>query len=436
MFNKLKKKIALSWIGSHSNSNQVNINSPVTNNIIVSGTNETLNVLKQKKDYNAIQEYTRQFLEYAKQTHPLYPAYSAKVDSQLNQLVSTPETEEALKKYPKRSVSTLKLDYTKYPYMSKEETPWDYAYRTQTTVILEATAYKEYLGDIEDPFPIVKYQDGLVLGIEPIPFPPAVQAQVKSGDVSLPIMLKRVPCMEYKHLCLEGEAENASLLISITIQQDTNHTSITFTRKYDCDLKKQLLREKLFSNLINNRLIIEVESKELMNTTINRKAFRTDFFKSSEVFVEAIEKLLFIEEKISCRFSSKLSNVNEEEYNLIMLLSASLQNKWFLQFLTFDDRFRCSYQVLTEDVFKDRTEEQELIGTMPDYSFSILGVNFVADKYIVRLRKARLNNKMSVRKNIKRKRDNIMLTFKPSTGFKFFEKYSLIENVRIVPESN
>ena len=41
MFNKLKKKIALSWIGSHSNSNQVNINSPVTNNIIVSGTNET-----------------------------------------------------------------------------------------------------------------------------------------------------------------------------------------------------------------------------------------------------------------------------------------------------------------------------------------------------------------------------------------------------------
>ena len=48
--------------------------------------------------------------------------------------------------------------------------------------------------------------------------------------------------------------------------------------------------------------------------------------------------------------------------------------------------------------------------------------------------KARLNNEKSVRKNIKRKKEDILLTFKPSHGNDSFEKYSLLENIKIIEE--
>lgn len=436
MFSRFKKAITIAKakIGNHSNNNQINQNCNVSNIFVGSSQQDVLNVLKDYKDYSRIQLLSQQFFDTAKQTHPLYPSYSAKFDPNLGRLVSTPETEEALKRYPKSAKGTAEFDYKKYPNMSKDETPWEYAYRTQTKLILKATSYQEYLGDEKDPFPTIEYQDGLLLGIEPPPFPPAVLAQVKCGDVSIPIMLRRVPCEQYKFLCFENQNPIASLDIRISIQQETNKTDITFTRKYDCDLGKQLLREKLICNLTQNRLIIEIDSSEFLNTAIDKKAFQTDFFKSAKIFVKVIEELLFIEEKLSCKFSSKLSTVNDEDYFLILLLSASLHKKWFVQHLSFDNSIRCSYQVLSDTVFKDRTDQEELIGNTPDFSFCILGVTFIADNYTVRLRKARLNNEKSVRKNIKRKKEDILLTFKPSHGNDSFEKYSLLENIKVIEE--
>lgn len=70
----------------------------------------------------------------AKKTHPLFPTFSASVDSKLNKLVSTPEIEDAFKKYPKSFKGVFEIDYSKYPNINRNETPWEYAYRTQTPI--------------------------------------------------------------------------------------------------------------------------------------------------------------------------------------------------------------------------------------------------------------------------------------------------------------
>ena len=185
---------------------------------------------------------------------------------------------------------------------------------------------------------------------------------------------------------------------------------------------------------MQNRLIIEIDSSEFLNTAVDQKAFQTDFFKSANIFVKVIEELLFIEEKLSCSFSSKLSTVDDLDYFCILLLSASLKNTWFLQHLLFDDSVRCSYQILSEDIFKERTEQEGLIGNIPDFHFCILGVNFKADNYTVRYQNARINNEASVKKNIRRKRNDILLTFKPAHGCDYLEKYSILKNVRVIKE--
>ena len=169
----------------------------IYNPVICSSNNELMKMLSNAKQYEAIQAIVKDFLSAAATAHPLQPHFTAKYSSELERLISAPETEEALKKYPKTVKGTYRIDYNQFPYMDRSETPWAYAYRTQTKVELETTSYKEYLGDQEDPFPVTTYSAGMITIIEPPPFPDAVEASISSGESSIPISFRRKPCMEY-----------------------------------------------------------------------------------------------------------------------------------------------------------------------------------------------------------------------------------------------
>ena len=58
---------------------------------------------------------------------------------------------------------------------------------------MKTTKYKEYLGDIEDPFPTVSYKNRTYLSIQPPPFPEAVDAVFSSGKISVSAKLQRQP---------------------------------------------------------------------------------------------------------------------------------------------------------------------------------------------------------------------------------------------------
>ena len=118
-------------IGSHSSGNIIMQGSQVSNPTFILGSNrEMLDMAAQLGRYDVVQQQFAAFLEAAKQTHPLYPEFSADYNSKLGKLVSTPETADAFRNHPKKIKGTYRLDYTKYPHMDKSETPWAYAYRT------------------------------------------------------------------------------------------------------------------------------------------------------------------------------------------------------------------------------------------------------------------------------------------------------------------
>lgn len=431
MFKQLKNKLALSKIGNNSNNNQVNQNCNVNNFIVSSNQNDVLNVLSNTGNYDVIQQYTQQLLETVNKTHPLYPAYSATYDSNFKKLISTPETDDALAKYPKKAKGTLELDYKKYPNMSKDETPWEYAYRTQTKVVLKATNYKEYLGEIEDPFPIATYQDGMMIGIEPPPFPPAVSAILKSGNVSIPILLKRIPCSEYKHICFENVDKNSALHITINLNEETGKSNINISRNYNSDIGLQLSREKLIDNLVSNPFEIECNSVLMFHTDIEKSSLDTEFFHIASSIISIIEELLYIEKNLQCKFDNGINNLKPDDFHNIQLISSSIKNLWFGERMDFDNSLHCYYKNLPDDIDKQPTEINEFKSVAYDFSFSLLGVDFAVDKYISIYRKAKINNIKSVLKNIKRKKDSIMITFKPLDGYDYFERLSLFEGITI-----
>ena len=89
-------------IGQNSNHNTIVQNSEINNPIICSNNVEVIRTLGNIKAYDVIQQQMQDLMSVVKKSHPLYPVFSAKYDNQLDSLVSTPETADAFKRYPKK----------------------------------------------------------------------------------------------------------------------------------------------------------------------------------------------------------------------------------------------------------------------------------------------------------------------------------------------
>ena len=430
ILNRFKAK---SKIGNNSNNNQVYQNSNVNvNNIAFYDQQRLLGVLKDTKAFDAVQKLTKQYFEDVKQTHPLYPEFSARFNSNLERLISNPETDDALKKYPKKFKSTLKLDFNKYPYMDKNETPWEYAYRTQTPIELETLAYKEYLGDIEDPFPAMEYQEGLMSRIDPPPFPPAKLAKIICGDGCIQTMLKRVPCMEFGKWKFENESDNTPFGLSFTIDISTLKCAVTFSRNYDCKLKQQLARERLLNNLRNHSLRIIIEEQEALKTSIDDEWKESEFLTITPAMLNLLEKLVFIEDQLHFEFKEgRITEIDEEIQRVwIPLLVNSIKGTYSVQQLA-SDSFRSNYYTIEKTIHLEKDKDYLLEGEIKDFYIDILGTRIMSDKYTMVYKNARINNKDSVKKRIKKKDDRILISLKPLYKDKLIEKYTILHGLRI-----
>lgn len=326
------------------------------------------------------------------------------------------------------------IDYAKYPHMDKSETPWEYAYRTQTIVEMDTTSYKEYLGDIEDPFPVFTYSEGMKTFIRAPEFPDAVDAIAISGDISIPFQLRRLPCMEYGWLVFGNISENQGFDIRIKTNEALNKSTISFTKIQPAGLEIQLLREKLFHRMVSTRkLRIVVSGKDLLSMNLSEQDVAMDMFAAAEPLSNHIERLISIEQFTGCRFSPSLDSVSAEDYHTTRMLSASIKGEWYITRGKYDEGVRADYDKISDDLLAD-PDSEKFSSESTVIRLSLYGQLFTADKSYAMYSDARISNFGAVKRAVAKKRNDIRIIIKPKVGKDSFLKYVRIDGLRLLAE--
>ena len=418
-----------SIIGKNSNNNMVFQNSNITN-IVAGSPVETVEFMARYGAYDDVQEYVQSLLSSVRSVHPLFPRFSATYSSELQKLVSTPETADAFEKHPKKIKGTFQIDYKKYPNMDKSETPWEYAYRTQTEVKLATKAYKEYLGDTEDPFPVVEYSEGMVTTIGFNEFPPAISATIKSGNAYVDIMLRRKPSLKFGELIIGNESSGHGFNISINTDNSLKSTTVNFFKVNDCDLNAHLACERLLDAIYTTKeFAITTGNIELMSAKIDEAQFESNIFKNARILKVYIENLIKIEQHTGCKFNPDIGEIPFDDIETSVIMAASFEGKWRLTKLAFDDVVRCDYDHIPNDIADYNKVSSESVAEMKVLSIDLHGETFVADKFVIVYKGAKINNIESVIKNKQRKKKDILLTMKPADGKDVFYKYQFMEGI-------
>lgn len=432
MFRNLFSKNKVN-IGNGSHDNLVVQESAVDNLIVCSGSSELIKTMGDMQKYDAIQKIINDCMAAAKETHPLRPHFTAKYNNELNRLVSTPETADAFEKFPKTIKGKFRIDYTKYPYMDKNETPWEYAYRTQTKVELETTAYQEYLGDIPDPFPNTEYQDGMITIIGYNEFPPAIEAYIVSGDVSIPILLRRKPCMEYGKIIFGTVPNGCAFELNIIPHKNDPNTDFKITNIQNCDLNARLQRERLYCAFLKTKnMSILIGEEPLLEYTFADAELNNGMFLNAPLIARYIECLLIIEKHTKCKFDILDKEFSEDDYKTALILASSLENKWHREILEFDNEIRCDYDKIPDGIDKF----EQLSVNANSLTVPLQGQVFLVDKLTVVYESAKINNIESVLKNKKRRKRQILLTFRPNEDRDKFFKYYRFENIQLKSDTD
>ena len=423
-----------SAIGNDSNHNIVIQNSNVTNIISISPI-ETIELLRKNSTPEDMQRYVKSILSVAHDSHPLFPKFSATYNPDLQKLVSTPETADAFDKHPKKIKGTFLIDYEKYPYMDKSETPWEYAYRTQTNVVLDTKAYKEYLGDTEDPFPVIEYSEGMKTTIGFNEFPPAIETIVKSGNIAVSIMLRRKPSLKYGELIFGNVSSGHGFEITIHADKFQKNTTINFLKVEDCDLKTHLVCEELlYAIYTTKKLSIIIGNFEPMNAIIDEAQLESNIFKNAKILKVYIKNLLTIEKHTNCKFNPNIGEVSFDDVENSIIIAASLEEKWRMTKLSFDNSVRCDYNNIPDDIADCDWVNSETVVEMKVLSINLHGESFTAEKFTIVYKDAKIKNIASVLKNKKRKKKDILLTMKPIDGKDVFYKYVRMSNITHIPQ--
>lgn len=363
-------------IGNNSNSNTVFQGNTFNNPTIVVGSEySAIDIAGQCKRYDLVQNQVALVLEAAKRTHPLFPEFSATYDSRVNKLISTPETEDALRNHPKRIVGTTRLDYAKYPYMDRAETPWAYAYRTQTEVEMDTTSYQEFLGEMEDPFPVHTFSDGMKTIIKPPPFPDAVEATIVAGRIAIPFLLQRLPCMEFGLLKFGNVSHSHGFDFQVSTTEDTKHTTINITKTGADSLQVHLLREQLLKNIAETREIrIVIDGKDLLNAKFSQKDLPSSIFTVAAPLAAHLERLLTIEKYTGCSFNPNFEDISASDFRTAQMLAASLDGKWHRIRCKYEDDIRSDFDHIDETILQNEEGEHSRLRRLWSISNSMSSI--------------------------------------------------------------
>lgn len=421
-------------IGNNSNNNVILQNSNVTqNNTYMSSSAEMVQLLGQTGQYDAIQQFASGFISSVSSIHPLYPDYSAKYDYDLSKLVSTPETSEALEKYPLKIKGTFEIDYDKYPHMDKSETPWEYTYRTQSQIELLTTSYQEYLGDMEDPFPKHTYSEGMVTVIKAPEFPEAQEAHLISGDINLPFLFRRKPCMEYGRKKFGNYSNNLGFDIDFIVDENPSNTSILIKKTHPADWETQLLRERLLCNIgFTKKLTVTIEGHTIIEAVLENSECQQVIFQAAPSICEYISNLITIEKHLHCSFDTTTNRILIEDINIARLIANSLEKEFTITKKTFDNEIRLDYDQIPEKVLQGVEQSHAFHMSIFGMKIKLQGIELSVGKYSIEYIDAKINNIKTVRKRVQNKHSDILMTVKPCAGKSHFIIREYMDEIRVL----
>ena len=392
----------------------------------------TIPVLSQNKDYQMIQATLQDEMRAAKKAHPLYPLFTAKWDNSLERLVSSAETEEALKRYPKKFEEKVQIDPSKYPNINPDENIFEYAYRTQTKIECQSLGHKEFLGELEDPFPQIVSGENATLIITPPDFPPALKAHLVSGDSDLEIFIRRKPSQEYGVVALGNTSTGHGFDIDLTFSQQKEKSVFTIQANSDAKMEDIVAREKMLVNMVlTKKLIITIDNHMLAEINIGDEFLSCSLLKSAQTRYEFYSNLLIIEKNCNCTFNTNNQAISQEEFECAYLVARSLHNEW-LNIEMEIEQFRCDYNSIHLSEDQDKTMGNVVFESSNIGEIELLGKIFRATKYINVCHDAKINNIESVRKRVKQHKKNILISIKSKEKNKKFIKSSILKDVVFV----
>jgi len=435
---------AIIRLGKESNNNVVYQNSTInydaSNNVTINNiyniNDPTLAIesLKLTKNYSAIQSLYSEIVA----SHPLYPHFEATpMSGNIHKLISDPKTEEAMSKYPKNIKVSFTLDENKYPNYDKAENPWEYAYRMQTPVEVVTSEYKEYLGDQEDPFPVVEYSDGMIMKIVAPPFPPAQPLLLKAGSISIEILVERKPTIENGSYLIESvDTQESAMHFSLYLAK--NRKSTFSIKKFStAPLEKILEVEFLFQEMKSTQKLSGfIVNSLLFETSLSKDILSEPAFNSNSSLINFIQNLIELQNHFKCEFKTSLKEITLDDYILSMVMVHSLKNEWYRYNKRSEQKLRVSYDKIDASGIKAIVNgDSNVNGTVAELKnavFDLSGINFACDSYFMVYENALLNNINSVNKNIKRRSNNILFSFKPIKNQKYFIKSEILIGLRII----
>lgn len=423
---------SVSKIGNKSNGNIVIQNSNINMN---AGMKDIFDLCAQNGQYDMINSSIQSINTSGKSTHPLYPYYSATYHRELGKLVSTPETEDAMIKYPKIIKGKYEIDKKKYPQMHEDESFLEYAYRTQTCVELNTIEYQEFLGDEIDAFPITKFHQGMKTVIGPPSFPKEQDAILISDNIAIPIKIRRKPCMEYGKVVIGNVSSGHGFDININIYEQMNNDKLkmtfTITKIVDANLLIQLRCENFLDAIYRTKNIkILINNKEFINASLN-KDVEGGIFKSAATVVKYIERLLFIEGKIGCSFSTKIEEITSRDLFVLQVIENSLKNIVLREHAE-KKNIEIDFDDISDEVLRDDNVECKFTGMLEKCEFELQGVVFRAEKYIVWFENFRITNKKRLIKEKALDKKIAQVELRSKKDKDTFSIYHKLEGIEVV----
>ena len=430
MFGKKKNK-SVSKISNGSN-NMVFQNTTINNNIVLS---DPLPALMMSKDYSAIQTLIQTKMQEVEQAHPLYPLFSPKWDSRLERLVSSAETEESLKRYPKRFEEKIQIDLSKYPGIHAGENIFEYSYRTQKSIEGVSLEHKEFLGDIEDPYPLIEYRDNSTICIQPPEFPPAFEAHLVSGESDVIVALRRIPSEKYGTIVLGNTSSGHGFDIQIEQDEQTRRFDFTIHVDSNTTMENVVLRERLLASMFETRkLSIIVNGDTLIEGGVDDNSANQPLLKYAKFRYEFSRALFEIEKICNCSFSTDILTIKKDDFELANIIFRSLSGNWYsvkmesYQMKCDFDRIHIEPDEQIEQLQQQNISfEAGVIG-----SIELLGKEFSASKLIHAFQGAQINNIKSVRKWVSKKKNNVLVSIKSAEKGKMFIRSTKLEDIKYI----
>ena len=395
-------------------------NNRVLQNPVINATgvisNDTIPFLAEANQYGLIQKYFQRQMKQIQESHPLSNFFSVTplTHGNYSRLVSTPKTETALLKYPKTVKAKIHVKKSDFPGIGENEPVWEYAYRTQKKIKVDADEYKEFLGEIEDPFPVVEYPDGTVLTIVPPSFPEPKDVTIVSGCYSIEATIQRIPSEIYQEIVFLITPRDTALSVKLVLKENSNATTITISERHSSLVVEILGCIKLLEQISSTRKVeFILDGDALFEMGLTEEQARNDIFQHTDDLVRFLENLSFIQNHFGCKFCYSGEDVQQEDFLQSFVLSASIEGK-ALSHSVSGDEFRTDWDRIPESVFKGDFPDSnvmELIATGGALEF--FGVSFCYEGYVRTYQGAKVNNVKSVKRRVKKRDNNILISLRP-----------------------